>query len=257
MSSSPPTAKRKLQPGESDGAAEDISGWSGCAACPLRERGFCAVLLQEREGVLDLQRREHMVRARQHLYRAKDKARHIAIIREGIAFRYVVVPDGRRQILSFALPGDFLSTSFLARDTANFSVQALTPVRMCVFDKADLQRFIREEPNAIGAFFEMCVLEKERYEAQIVDLGRRNSDERIARFLIQFATHFGWTGEDGFSFAFPVRQQHMADLLGLTQVHVSRVVSKFRRAGLIELSGGLLQIVDANGLRTAAGVRNN
>lgn len=256
MSPSTPELRRTVSPAESSRHGSRDSEWSGCNSCPLRNQGFCAVLQHDHKSFPEVTPRENSVRARQHIYRAKDKARHIAIIREGMAFRYVTVTGGRRQILSIGMPGEFISASFVVRDAAYFSVQALTPVRLCLFEKKELQQFIHNDPAALRCFLDICISEKENREAQIVDLGRRSSEERIARFLLHMATRSGWKSENGFSFNFPIRQQHIADMLGLTQVHVSRVISKFRRSGLIVLGAGTLKIADAYALRQAAGGRD-
>ncbi len=256
MSPSSPESRRTVSPAESPRSRGNDSEWSGCNSCHLRDQGFCSILQQGRKSNPEVEPRETSIRARQHIYRAKDQARHLAIIREGMTFRYVTATDGRRQILSVGMPGDFVATSFVVRDTAHFSVQALTPVRLCLFDKKALQQFIRSDLAALHCFLDLIVSEKEAREAQIVDLGRRTSEERIARFLLHMATRSGWSGEGGFSFHFPIRQQHIADMLGLTQVHVSRVISKFRRSGFIQLGSGLLKITDPYALRQAAGGRN-
>lgn len=256
MSPSAPELRRTVPSAESAKPEGNGSGWTGCNSCPLRNKGFCSLLQHGRAGASGVEPRETSVRARQHIYRAKEPGRHIALIREGMTLRYVTVTDGRRQILSVGMPGEFVSATCIVRDTAPFSVQALTPVRLCLFEKEALQKFIHNNPDALLRFLDLCVSEKEDSESRLVDLGRRTSEERIARFLLQMASRSGWNGESGFSFHFPIRQQHIADLLGLTQVHVSRVISKFRRTGLITIGSSTLNISDAYALRQAAGGRD-
>lgn len=256
MSPSAPELRRTVPSAESAKPGGNGSGWTGCNSCPLRDKGFCSLLRHGRAAASEVEPRESSVRARQHIYRAKEQGRYIAIIREGMTLRYLTITDGRRQILSIGMPGEFISVTCVVRDTAPFSVQALTPVRLCLFEKEALQQFIRNDPDALHCFLDICVSEKEESESRIVDLGRRTSEERIARFLLQMASRSGWNGESGYSFHFPIRQQHIADLLGLTQVHVSRVISKFRRTGLITIGSGTLKIADAYALRQAAGGRD-
>lgn len=98
--------------------------------------------------------------------------------------------------------------------------------------------------------------ESERADRLIVDLGQRTADERIARQLLELAERLAKRGmiEDGVM-EFPLRRRHIADLTGLTPVHVSRVMNEFQRSGLIEASGRRLKILDAEKLRRVAEYR--
>lgn len=201
-----------------------------------------------------LHRVEREVQPRQNLYRAREALRHVALVREGVAFRYVLVQGGQRQILSFCLPGDFLAPSAAFKDSQHFSIQALTPMRLCLFERDAFRKFVEEDRDAMRALTGIYVDEKERYEARIVDLGRRSSDERIARFMLDAMSVMQRREPvERPSFFFPMRQQHIADALGLTQVHVSRVIGRFRKKGLIGFSGGKLEIIDLPNLRNVAG----
>ncbi len=230
-------------------------GQSDCAGCPLKHYGLCAQLTLNQPGALPKVRKlDIRVRARQNLYHATDRLREAAIIREGFSFGYVALPGGRRQILSFSMPGDFLSTSMMTKGRMNFSIQALTPLRLCVFDKAELEHFIGVvgAPASYRTFARACMAEKENLETRLVDLGRRTAEERIVRLLLEFRDRFIERGASGGIMPWPLKQQHMADALGLTQVHVSRIMSGLRRAGLIGLSGGQIEILDLDRLRRIA-----
>jgi len=73
----------------------------------------------------------------------------------------------------------------------------------------------------------------------MVDLGQRLAEERIAGLVLRLRTRFLARGEvQDESFPFPLRQQHIADITGLTSVHVSRVIGHLRKSGLIEIAGG-------------------
>jgi len=226
-----------------------------CLACPLRKSAFCSSLMDEDSEISPALRKTHgTIEARRNLYRARELAKQVLIVRDGWAFRFAITPGGRRQILSLLLPGDILSSSFLFRDSLDFSAQALTTVHYCAFDRQELQNRIRTNSQTFQAFANACVHEREESDARIADLGRRSAEERIVRFMLDLFERLRERGlAHDLSFAFPVRQQHIADALGLTQVHVSRVVTGLRRKGLIEFSGGTLKITDLQGIKTIIG----
>ncbi|MCE9650738.1 MAG: Crp/Fnr family transcriptional regulator [Parvibaculum sp.] len=252
MNSSKSVAKPLLEEGA---VPQSEEAWSECADCPLRDYRFCAAYTRTMPNAAPrLPRLAKDVVPRQNLYRAKEPIRQVALVREGMAFRYVLLPDGNRQILSFCLPGDFLIPSVTVRDTVHFSVQALTPMRLCVFDKEAFRAHVAEDRHAMMSMAEICIGEKENCEARIVDLGRRGSEERVARFILDLMSEMQRRDPvKHASISFPMRQQHIADALGLTQVHVSRVLGRFRKEGLISLAGGTLAIIDAPNLQNLAG----
>ncbi len=242
---------------QADAADAGASGPPGdCVGCALRGYSICATLNQgQTDGRPRVRKTENTARPRQLLYRNKDRLREVFLIREGVAIRYAVVSGGRRQILSFGLPGDFLSTSMVTKGAMNFSIKALTAMRLCVFDKDEFDAFVRDEPDAWPVFARACMAEKEDLEARVVDLGRRTAEERIARFMLDLATRAVARGGCLEAIPFPMKQQHIADALGLTQVHVSRIIGRLRKARLIDLSGGTLRILSLEGLRDAAADR--
>lgn len=162
----------------------------------------------------------------------------------GWAFRVAHLSDGRRQILSVLLAGDLFSTRMVFSDLSYYSFQALTHVRFTRFHRADLKSVLTRSIQVFDAFAGACADEKKASDELIIDLGRRSAEERLARLILQLAGRIGErTIVRESCYPFPLRQNDMADILGLTSVHVSRVITKFRKAGLIEYSGGNLRIM--------------
>jgi CRP-like cAMP-binding protein len=124
-------------------------------------------------------------------------------------------------------------------------VEAVTEVTYRNYRRGDLKAILFEYPDAFDTFTKACLEEKRRADQLAVDLGRRTADERIARLILYLKERLARRGmaQDN-TMEFPLRQHHIADATGLTPVHVSKVLSKFRRDGLIEISNRSLTILD-------------
>jgi CRP-like cAMP-binding protein len=174
----------------------------------------------------------------------------VIVICEGWAFRFRQLADGRRQILSILLPGDFVSALAPFQDSFDFSVQALTDVRYCRIRRDDVRARLSQKTALFGELAEFMIAERKEADEQLLDLGKRMAEERIAGLIWRLMERFTLRGEvKEQSFPFPLRQKHIADITGLTPVHVSRVIGTFRRRGLLTISGGTVTILNLPELR--------
>jgi CRP/FNR family transcriptional regulator len=118
-----------------------------------------------------------------------------------------------------------------------------------------------QNPDLFDRLAKAWIEEKDRSDQLIVDLGRRTADERIARLMLNLAERLGrrgmieTAGAPAIEMDFPLRQYHIADATGLTPVHVSKVVSKFRRSGLIRIGDRSLTTLDPAGFRRIGQMR--
>ena len=205
---------------------------------------------------LPLRRGQQSARPRQTIYRAGETLDGVPIICDGWAARVSRLSDGRRQILSFILPGDLVSTNAVFAGSLNFFVEAVTAVRHSCYDRSDLSERLAAEPNLIRALVSACLAEKEEVDQLATNLGRRRAEERIARLFLHLKEQLDVRGlVRDHSFAFPLRQQHIADATGLTPVHVNRVIGALRSDGLIEMANGVLRIANLAALQRIADLR--
>jgi CRP/FNR family transcriptional regulator len=205
---------------------------------------------------LPLRRGQQSARPRQTFYRASEALDGVPVICDGWAARVSRLSDGRRQILSFVLPGDLVSTDAVFAGSLNFFVEAISAVRHSRYDRADFNERLAAEPNLIKILMGICLAEKEEIDQLATNLGRRRAEERIARLFLHLMERLDARGlvRDQ-SFALPLRQQHIADATGLTPVHVNRVLGTLRGDGLIEMSNGVLKIANLAGLQRLADLR--
>lgn len=198
----------------------------------------------------------HASQQRRNLYDAGKTTESVLVICSGWAFRFVQLPDGRRQTLSILLPGDLVSATAMFARKLSYSVQALTKVAYCKFSRDEVTKCVAAKPGVLSSLASFCVAEREQADEAIIDLGRRSASERISRFILNLMDRLSMRGMvHDRSFDFPLRQQHIADAVGLTTVHVSRVIGAFRQAGLIEIGGGRVKVGNLEELRRIADLK--
>ncbi len=230
-----------------------------CAACPAFEFNLCrgvGQVAEERSPTALLQPSEHTIPARRLICRERDLLEVIPIICQGWAASTVTLSDGRRQILSFLLPGDIFSAALIFEPVSQCSVEAITEVHYRTFKRTELKAILFKHPGLFDKLSRVWIDEKARADQLAIDLGRRAADERIARLILNLLDRLARRGLARDQIMdFPLRQHHIADATGLTVVHVSKVLSEFRRAGMIEINDRSLMISDLTGLRRIANMR--
>jgi CRP/FNR family transcriptional regulator len=225
---------------------------SPCADCDARKSNLCGAFMVHRGDADwgDVRLTYGASRARHNIYRRGESSDDVIVICEGWAFRFRQLADGRRQILSILLPGDFVSALAPFQDSFDFSVQALTDVRYCRIRRDDVRARLAQKNALFADLAEFMVAERKEADEQLLDLGKRMAEERIAGLIWRLMERFTLRGEvKEQSFPFPLRQKHIADITGLTPVHVSRVIGAFRRRGLLTISGGTVTILNLPELR--------
>jgi CRP/FNR family transcriptional regulator, anaerobic regulatory protein len=230
-----------------------------CAACPAWELSLCAALkadcaeLDQHDVSLAPSSTVHTVPARRTIFHPKEWSEFVPVICSGWSVSSIALPDGRRQILSFLLPGDAVSTAFLFGPLSGRHVEAVTEVTYRKFKRSDLRALLFENPDLLDKISKIWIEERIQADQLALDLGRRTASERIARQILNLAERLAKRGMmSGQTMEFPLRQRHIADATGLTPVHVSKVLGEFQRARLIEISSRSLTILNETELRIAA-----
>jgi CRP/FNR family transcriptional regulator, anaerobic regulatory protein len=155
---------------------------------------------------------------------------------------YKLLPDGRRQIVGFALPGDFLGMNISGRH--NFSADAIGAVTVCQFAKAPFGRFIEDRLHLLRRINELAIRELNQARDHMVLLGRRSADEKVAAFLLGWRERLVSLKAASDTVPLPMSRQDIADYLGLTIETVSRTFTKLERHGVIEIIHGGISLLD-------------
>jgi CRP-like cAMP-binding protein len=205
-------------------------------------------------GVLDDVSRQKLVRlrAREDVIREGDAPRHVYLVVRGWACRYKMLEDGRRQIMSFFLPGDLCDLNVFVLREMDHSVGALTPLVYAEIGR-DAFEGLTEHPRIVQAMWWDSLVSASVQREWTVNLGQRTAFERIAHMLCELFLRLRGVGlADRDRCEFPITQTELADAIGLTPVHVNRTLQDMRAQGLISLQDKQLIIPDLERLQAAA-----
>lgn len=225
-----------------------------CRCCPLRDTpAFNPNTHTEIDFIRTMKRREVRVDAGGAVLREGDASRDLYTLLSGWAFRYRTLRDGRRQILNFLLPGDFVGLQNQLGQPAQYGVEAVTGARLCVFSGERLWDLYRQHPALGYDITWLCAHEELIVDENLVSVGRRSAAERIAMLLVHLykrADRLGLVDADGLPL--PINQQHIADALGLSLVHTNKTLKRLQTMGLHTLRDGRLKLVNPAALARLA-----
>ena len=179
------------------------------------------------------------VAARKEVLAEGEPIRRASVLLTGWACRVRELKDGRRQILGFVLPGELIGRYQHTQPCAPNSVLALTELMLCPAPEPVPGSGLAEAYAISAALEEVALLR------QVTRLGRLTALERTADLLLELHDRLALGGmANGRTFSLPVTQETLADVLGLTSVHVNRTLQVMRRDGLLTLSGGTVSLPD-------------
>lgn len=225
-----------------------------CKQCPLRGLEiFREFSEEELEFVSDFKSGEFVAEAGTSFLSQGANSAHVYTVLSGWGFRYKDLEDGRRQILNYAFPGELLGLQGAVLLEMEHSVQALTDMLLCVFERKQLWELFTKHPSLAYDLTWLAAREEQLLEDNLMTVGRRTAKERMAYFLIQIferAKRVGMTQKN--SFDLPLTQQHVADTLGLSLVHTNKTLRHLYQAKLISWKKRRLYILDMDGLAEVA-----
>ncbi|MGA7806990.1 helix-turn-helix domain-containing protein [Bradyrhizobium sp.] len=207
-----------------------------CVDCSVRQFSLCAPLDKSEIREFEQLGRQIQFAPCETVFAQEEMTTSFYNLLEGVMRVYKLLPDGRRQIVGFALPGDFLGMSDTARH--GFSADAIGPVSVCRFGKSAFSRFAEDKPHLLRRINELAVHELNQARDHMVLLGRRSAEEKVATFLIGWRDRLDQLRGASASVPLPMSRQDIADYLGLTIETVSRTFTKLEREGVIEIIPG-------------------
>ena len=193
------------------------------------------------------------VAAREDLIREGDDPRDVQLILEGFACRYKLLPDGGRQITAFLIPGDFCDLHVFILKAMDHSIATISPCRVVAIPRGKILE-LTERPAIARALWWAALVDEAILREWLVNLGARPADQRIAHLLCELLARLRTVGlVNGDSYELPITQLDLADTMGLTNVHVNRVLQRLRSEGAITLKSKRLVIEDVERLMAFCG----
>lgn len=175
----------------------------------------------------------------------------------GWAFRYKILEDGRRQILNFVLPGDLVGLQGALMGEMQHSVEALTPLVACVFERHRMGELWEKHSSLAHDLTWIAAREERILDEHLLSVGRRSALERAAYLLAFLFRRAAKLHPHSKNRKLPFTQAHVADTLGLSLVHTNKTLRKLSNAGLIRWRGSSCEVLDVDGLCDLAGWTEN
>lgn len=210
---------------------------SHCLDCAIRHHAVCAHCTGPELEFLTQAKTYRELKPGEGLVAMGERTAFLGSVVEGVAAMSRLLADGRRQVVGLLFPGDFIGRPF--SPVAPFDVVAVTPMRLCLFQRGRFEQMVREMPSLEHRLLEMALDELDSAREWMVLLGRKSAQEKLASFFI-LAAQRGMRIEnrrpiDGMLLELPLTREDMADFLGLTIETVSRQIGTLKKRGVIEL----------------------
>ena len=209
-----------------------------CSGCKVRNISVCAALdVTELEALEAIAEDVHFAE-RETITRQGDAADAVYNVTEGSIRIYKLLPDGRRQIVGFLLPGDFLGLALSVRYA--FTAEAVEPAVACRFSRTAFTALTDSKPHLLKALHNAATHELALAQDHMVLLGRRTAEEKVATFLACLRERRKRSGGGTVLIPLPMSRTDIADYLGLTIETVSRTISKLsREKAILVVPGGI------------------
>jgi CRP-like cAMP-binding protein len=198
---------------------------------------------EEAEAILGLPFHPCHVAANQDFVQHQERVTHSCFVLEGMVGTFGENKRGDRQITSFFVTGDMVDLHTVVVPEAPAAVQALVTSTILKVPHSALRELAGQHPGVAEAFWRQCVVDAAILSEWVVNVGRRDARSRMAHLFCELACRSGRQAEDDqFEFNFPISQSQLADMVGLTPVHVNRTLKGLREDRIVGVVNRLVRI---------------
>ena len=208
---------------------------------------------EDRRRLANLERSERHYDRALDIHASGEQREHLFAVKKGWLYSYVDFADGRRQIVKVHTPGDLIGLPDLAYSHATTSLRTCGEAILCPFPKRDLTEIFEQSPRLAALLTTIAVRDQVILIDTLRAMGRMSARERIAYFLLDMLARLRvLAGPELTGFALPLSQTEIGDVIGLTNVYVSKTLGRLEEAGRIRRSAGHVEILEEAELRQLA-----
>ncbi|MEL7090571.1 MAG: Crp/Fnr family transcriptional regulator [Pseudomonadota bacterium] len=217
-----------------------------CSRCPLRKMDvFCEMTADEVAFMTRFKTGELTAQPGTEIMAQGQSSTHLFTCLKGMGVRYKTLEDGRRQVIGFVLPGDFVGLQAGVMDAMGHTVEAVTDMRLCTFNRSDLWTLFKSHPGRAYDLTRVAAMEEVFLGEALSVVGQLDARAKVAWALNRFYHRLSAVGLSGDnSVPLPYRQQDLADALGLSLVHTNKTLARLREAQIATWSDNRLTIHD-------------
>jgi CRP-like cAMP-binding protein len=222
--------------------------------CIVEKFKYYTELTNEEEELLaKLEDNKETFKAGETIENKGDKSEYLYTMYSGWGYISSTIYRKIRSIFDIKIEADFVGMSELSFNEKLYDFVALTDVTVCPFPQKHLDEIIESSDNLRNVFFLIISREQAIMYERIISLSRRTAVEKVAHFLCEVSLRMGMIGgRPDLKFQFPIRQNDIADILGLSTVHVSRSMTTLKNNKYIDYNRSELEILDIEKLLNVA-----
>ncbi len=224
----------------------------------LRKLGsFCPLNREDAALIASLSTNPRSVNAHENIIREGEVPRNVHLVTSGFAIRYKLLKDGSRQIFAYLLPGDFCDLHVFLLDEMDHGIAALSDCTVVDIPRDAILR-LTERPAIARALWWATLVDESTLREALVNMGRRQAEQRVGHFLCELLVRLevvGLVSDD--SFELPITQSDLADTMGLSNVHINRVLQQLRGKEFVTFGAKRLVVLDVEGLKRFSGFNPN
>jgi CRP-like cAMP-binding protein len=207
----------------------------------------------EKEALSKLPFRVEQVDAGRHTINDGERPTYSQMVLAGILGTSKTLINGRRQIASLHIKGDWPDLLSLHLGHMDSDVRALTPAVVAFLDHGDIRKLCRLHPRLGDLFWKFTLIDAAMFRHWVINVGQRPAEPRVAHLFCEYVARAESAGlADGSSFSFPLTQADLADATGMSVVHLNRTVQSLRSRRLIAWENGILTVLDRTRLEALA-----
>jgi CRP/FNR family transcriptional regulator len=215
---------------------------AACDFCGAASYSICGALTPEQLAELDRMAKRAVYAPKDSLFSQGEPATKVFNVSEGVVRLYKLLPDGRRQVIGFKLPGDFIGLA--AAEMHGLSADAVNQVAVCWFPKQAFVRFSEDKLALLRRLNEFANRELSYAQDRMLLLGRYSAEEKMASFILGWRDRLARLGRATDEVGLPMSRRDIADYLGLTIETVSRTFTKLERDKIFAVVAGGVRVVD-------------